>query len=103
MPLAFSAETSEEENWPQYFFPSPDLISTVSIPRACALAAIRPTLPPAERLTYQIHIPSPASGFFACSGTGCASCAATFPPSGPATSSIATAEAARQPRTVLCL
>src|SRR5512132_3485720 len=56
--------TTDEENWPQYRVPSPDLINTVSIPRACALAAMVFRLPCEERLRYQIHMPSPASGFF---------------------------------------
>src|SRR4029079_14120884 len=63
-PRAWRAETSPGENWLQYFVPSPDLISTVSIPNLWAREAIFPTRPCDVRLTYQIHIPSPASGFF---------------------------------------
>ena len=48
--------------------PSPDLIRTVSIPCARAFFAIAPSLPCEEWLRYQIHIPSPASGFFAFAG-----------------------------------
>src|SRR3954468_10175826 len=63
-PRAWSAPTRPDENWLQYFVPSPDLTSTVSIPNRWARDAIFPTLPWEERFTYQIHIPSPASGLF---------------------------------------
>jgi hypothetical protein len=59
----------DEVNCPQKCVPSPDLIRTVSIPRERALFAILPTLPCEERLRYQIHIPSPASGFFTAAGS----------------------------------
>jgi hypothetical protein len=39
------------------------LISTTSIPRLRAFAAIRFAFPPWARFTYQIHIPSPRIGF----------------------------------------
>ena len=63
-----SAETSAAENCDQYLPASPDLISTVSIPRRFAFAAIALTLPRWALLTYQIHIPSPASGLAAATG-----------------------------------
>ena len=74
--------------------PSPDLISTVSIPRACARFAILPILPCAEWLMYQIHIPSPASGLFALAVSSVVW--ETAPPlSGPAASATSAAVASR--------
>src|SRR5262249_60585516 len=72
--------------------PSPDLIRTVSIPCACAFFAIALSLPCEERLRYQIHIPSPASGLF---GASALVCAEASPPSGPTERARARAAASR--------
>src|SRR5262245_20835334 len=68
----------------------------VSIPALRALEAILPTLPRWARFTYQIHMPSPANGFFALGSE------AAPPVKGPATSApAATAAMASSARVFL--